>query len=539
MSETTYWDKPIAVERINGVPYRLYTNRPHSIAELLPFAAHWHDRPFILHGDRVLTFANLLTAIAAKAQTLIAAGVTPGDRVAILGWNSPDWVINFWACLRIGAVPVLGNAWWGEAELNDALTLVQPVLTLADGQATARLPPNTRTAPWETPETPQPSTPPTPPATHENNPAIIIFTSGTQGRAKAVVLPHRAFIASMMMILHVTRQLPYRINPAAGETSLHTGPLFHIGGAHALIRSVVSGNTLVMLTGRFDPGEILALIERHRIVRWNAVPTMATRLLEHPDLKTRDISSLTSMSLGGAPVHAELLARIREHMPAVQARIATGYGLSENAGQATAASGADTTARPGASGRPLPCAEITIAPRQAHHPIGLPSRSDKDARQNSESLADGEILIRSPTQMLGYFGETEQPIDAEGWLHTGDLGHLDAEGHLWITGRSKDIIIRGGENIAPASVERALMAIDGVVEAVVFAVPDPELGEDVMAVVVTDRPLTPTDLTTHLRGKLASFAIPRHWRLQTEPLPVNQTGKIDKPAVIAKVRAES
>ena len=516
MTGDAHWDKVITVEPVNGIPYRIYTNRPHCIEALLPFAAQWGDRPFIIHGEQVLSFQGLLDASATKAEGLAAAGIRAGDRVAVIGWNGPDWVVNFWACLRLGAIPVLGNAWWSAAELEDALTLVRPALVLADRGTLAKLPAGWPTEPWQTGATPtgQSAGLPTPDA-DENAPAIIIFTSGTQGRAKAVVLPHRAFIASMMMILHVTRQLPYRPDPRAGETILHTGPLFHIGGAHALIRGVVTGNTLVMLTGRFDPAEILALIERHRITRWNAVPTMATRLLEHPDLKRRDISSLTAMTLGGAPVHAELLARIRQDMPSVEARIATGYGLSENAGQATAASGADTAARPGSSGRALPCAEISIA-AQPHR-------------------ADGEILIRSPTQMLGYFGETEQPIDSQGWLHTGDLGHLDADGHLWITGRSKDIIIRGGENIAPAAVERALMMAPGVVECVVFGVPHAELGEEVMAVVVSEAGVTPDRLAAHLRTTLASFAIPTRWHLQTEALPVNQTGKLDKPAVKARV----
>jgi len=509
MQGLAHWDKQIAVEPINHIPYRLYTNRPHRIEHLLTFAESWNDSPFIHHGERTLTFRTLLTASATKAKTLAAAGIQPSDRVAIVGWNSPDWVINFWACLRLGAVPVLGNAWWSETELSDAIALVRPIVTLADRHALAKLPKGTPTAPWQTDETTPVPALPDPGQTDENAPAIIIFTSGTQGRAKAVVLPHRAFIASMMMILHVTRQLPYRPNPATGETILHTGPLFHIGGAHALIRGVVSGNTLVMLPGRFDPAEILTLIERHRITRWNAVPTMATRILEHPDLKTKDTSSLKALTLGGAPVHAELLARIRTDLPSVEARIATGYGLSENAGQATAASASDTLSRPGASGRPLPCAEIKIA--------------------DSPAQPDGEILIRSPTQMLGYFGEPDQPIDPQGWLHTGDLGHLDPEGHLWITGRSKDIIIRGGENIAPATVERALMILEGVVECVVFGIPHPELGEEVMAVVVTTLPQI--HLATHLRTTLASFAIPTKWHLQTDPLPVNQTGKIDKPAV--------
>ena len=183
-----------------------------------------------------------------------------------------------------------------------------------------------------------------------------------------------------------------------------------------------------------------------------------------------------------------------------------------------AAGGADTEGKPGSSGRPLPLAEVRILDRP-----GPP---------------DGEVLVRSPTRMLGYFG-VDSPIDAEGWLRTGDLGRLDGNGHLWITGRSKVLIIRGGENIAPAAVEQALLAIPGVAEAAVVGVPHPDLGEDVLAIVVVTGDATPERLREHPRGKVASFAVPGQWRLRTEPLPVNRSGKIDKPALLAELRAET
>lgn len=520
---TQFWGKKIAVEEIGGVPFRMYTDRPRRVEHLLPFADHWGARPYIVQGERVVTFDGLKRASAAKARLLLDSGVKRGDRVFILGWNSPDWVLNFWAGLRIGAIPVLANAWWSEGELTDALALLQPAMTLADRRGAAKMPSGWRRGPWEVDENSVGAPIPDPygadaQAVNENDPAVIIFTSGTQGRAKAVVLPHRSFLANQMMILHVTRRLPYRPDPAAGDVGLHTGPLFHIGGIHALLRAVLVGNTLVFLRGRFDPGEALELIERYKIVRWSSVPTMATRLLEHPDLAKRDVSSLQAMTLGGAPVHAELLERIRTGLPSVQARIATGYGLSENAGQATTASGSETSKRRGSTGRAMPLVEIKTVPRP-----GLP---------------DGEILVRSPTQMLGYYGIADSPIDAEGWLHTGDLGRVDEDGHVWITGRSKDIIIRGGENIAPAAVEEALVSIPGVAEAAVFGVPHPDLGEEVMAVVVVEGEHTPEQLQRQLRPKLASFAVPNLWRVQKEPLPVNQTGKVDKPALIAQARAE-
>jgi acyl-CoA synthetase (AMP-forming)/AMP-acid ligase II len=201
----------------------------------------------------------------------------------------------------------------------------------------------------------------------------------------------------------------------------------------------------------------------------------------------------------------------------VQARIPTGYGLTENGGQATAASGADTAERPGCSGRPLPLVEMTFLPRP-----GLP---------------DGEILLRAPTQMSGYYGGEPSPIDEEGWLHTGDLGHLDDDGYLWITGRCKDMIIRGGENIAPVAVERALMALSGVADAAVIGVPHPDLGEEVMAFVVIVDEQTPERLRDQLRTNLASFAVPSRWRLQYGPLPTKHTGKIDKGALLAEAGA--
>jgi acyl-CoA synthetase (AMP-forming)/AMP-acid ligase II len=134
--------------------------------------------------------------------------------------------------------------------------------------------------------------------------------------------------------------------------------------------------------------------------------------------------------------------------------------------------------------------------------------------------------------MTEYLGDAESPIDKEGWLHTGDLGFLDDEGHLWITGRSKDVIIRGGENIAPVAVERALMAIPSVVEVAVVGVPHPDLGEEVMAFVVVDSDsVTTDDLAAGLRGNIASFAIPSRWQIGMEPLPTNHTHKVDKNAL--------
>lgn len=517
------WGERIVVERRGGVPLRVYSARPRRLSEVLALAGRWGPRRHVVQGSREVSFHDLAAGVGRKALRLAECGIAAGDRVLVLGWNSPDWIINFWACQQLGAVPALANAWWSEAEILEAVDLLQPVAALADDRSAAKLPSACRRPDWETdtsagapfiigPAKDSPST------TDEDDPAVIIFTSGTGGRPKAVELSHRSLLANLQMLLRLTRRLPHQVDVRSGETMLHTGPFFHVGGPQTLLRSAVVGNTLILPTGRFDPAELLELIDQHGITRWSAVPTMVTRLLDHPDFQMRDLSSLRALTIGGAPVHAELLERIGRELPGVQAGVPTGYGLTENGGQATAASGRDTLERPGSAGKPLPCVEIRLQPRQ--------------------ELPDPEVLIRSPTQMTRYIGVSESPIDGDGWLHTGDLGRVDDQGHLWITGRAKDLIIRGGENIAPASVERAIASIQGVIETAVVGVPHPDLGEEVCAfVVVADGRLTGEALSRQLRGQLASFSVPTVWHLQQEPLPTNQTGKIDKPTLVARACA--
>jgi acyl-CoA synthetase (AMP-forming)/AMP-acid ligase II len=510
------WGDQIGEERVGGVCYRMYVDRPHRVEDLLVLGERWGNRPHIVHGDRTITFAELLNATAAKAAALQSVGVKPGDRVFLLGWNGIEWVVNFWACLRAGAVPVLANAWWSASEVANGLALIQPALVLVDGKLASRVPQGYATGTWDIDTAALTPAPKAAAARKEEDTALIIFTSGTSGQPKAVVLSHRALLARLQMTLHVTRKLPHQVDGSAHDVTLISGPLFHVGGMQTLLRAVIVGDSLVLLPGRFDPADVLGVIERHQVNRWNAVPTMVTRLLDHPDVARHYLSSLKSISIGGAPVHKELMQRVRAQLPSVSPRIPTGYGLTENGGQATASSGSEDPDKLGSTGRPLPCVEVSFLV----HP-GLP---------------DAEVLLRSPTQMSGYFGLSESPIDAEGWLHTGDLGRLDDKGHLWITGRCKDMIIRGGENIAPAAVERALTAVDGVTEAVVFGVPHPDLGEEVMAIVVVDKDFTEQQLQDAVRAQLASFAVPSRWQLRRQPLPTNDTGKVDKKSLSAEAR---
>jgi acyl-CoA synthetase (AMP-forming)/AMP-acid ligase II len=514
------WGKDISVETINGVPYKMYRDRPHRIEELLNFAGRWTTRPHILQGDQQLSFSDLENAVLNKAQDLASHGLARGDRVFLLGWNSAAWIVNFWACLRAGLVPVLANAWWSPAEVANGLETLKPALVLADSRSQEKIPAQWKMGPWafDTRDSMNRNFDPSG-AGDEEETALIIFTSGTSGQPKAVVLSHRAVLARLQMTLHVTRKLPHQVDESVHDVSLLTGPLFHVGSMQSLLRAMIVGDTIVLLSGRYEPSEVLSLIERHKVNRWNCVPTMVSRLLDHPEITRHDLSSLKSISVGGAPVHAELMQRVRRELPSVSPRIPTGYGLTENGGQATASAGTEDVTQLGSTGKPLPCVEVSFL----HHP----------------DLPDGEILLRSPTQMKGFFGLEESPIDRDGWLHTGDLGRLDESGNLWITGRCKDMIIRGGENIAPVAIERALIAIQGVTDAVVFGIPHPDLGEEVMAVVVVENDLDIPHIDALLRQNIASFAVPTRWKLQKQALPTNDAGKIDKKAIRARVLAES
>jgi acyl-CoA synthetase (AMP-forming)/AMP-acid ligase II len=293
-------------------------------------------------------------------------------------------------------------------------------------------------------------------------------------------------------------------------------PLFHIGGVSSVLNTLITGGCLVMTRGRFDAGEILHLIESEGVRSWGGVPTMAIRILEHPDFETFDLSSLRSFPLGGAPLPQTLLNRMVAKLPQLQKRgLANTWGMTETGGFMTVAGNAELTERPGTVGRPYPVVELRIA--------------------NSDEAGSGEVLVRSPTVMLRYIGIDDGSIDADGWLHTGDLGHLDDEGYLYLDGRSKDIVIRGGENIACAHVERRLLEHPSVLEAAVFGVPHDDLGEE-LAVSITHRfgePVDVAELKKHCAAGLAYFEVPTLWQLGDTPLPTLAGEKLNKKAIRA------
>lgn len=326
-------------------------------------------------------------------------------------------------------------------------------------------------------------------------------------------------IANQQNILARNGRLPHLLDAGSPQAvSLASTPMFHIGGLSSLLTHFLTGGRIVLSEGRFDAGQVMSLIERERVQVWGAVPTMAVRVLEHPEFGSHDLSSLRSWPLGGAPVRPELLERIRTALPNLRERgLSNTWGMTEAGGFLTVADSRDLRARPATVGRPYPVVELRI------------DRPDADGV--------GEVLARSPTVMLGYAGRVDDgTVDAEGWLHTGDLGHLDGDGYLYIDGRSKDIVIRGGENIACLHVEAALATHPAVVEAAALGLAHPDLGEELAAVVVYRggaRPPTADELRRHLAEAVSSFAVPTRWLIRAEPLPTLAGEKVDKVALAA------
>jgi long-chain acyl-CoA synthetase len=333
--------------------------------------------------------------------------------------------------------------------------------------------------------------------------AVILYTSGTTGKPKGVVLAH-SNLRAMAENAHAAWDF------GDDQVGLGTLPLSHVYGLSTTLAGTFRRSRGVLLRW-FDPAQVLQLIEEHRVTITALVPAMMVALLDHPDLPRRDMSSLRWVISGAAPLPLDLLRRFED---AFDCTVLQGYGLSESTAQC--AVNTPEHNRPGSVGRPLPGVDVRIAGRDgAKLPPG----------------EDGEILIRGANVMHGYYGmpdETARTV-VDGWLHTGDVGHLDADGYLYVLDRSKDLIIRGGFNIIPRDVEEVLNAHPAVAQAAVIGLPDERLGEVVHADVVLAGGMqaSEAELIAHCREKLASYKCPQSVHIVTA-LPMNSSFKVLK-----------
>jgi long-chain acyl-CoA synthetase len=512
----TGFGSPFEIGVRDGV--RQFVNAPDNLNILIEAARRHGDKTFIVDGSKRLSFEQVFALRDSLAQQL---NIQRGDHVALAMKNSAEWMIAFLAVLAAGGVAVLVNSRGAPAELAAMVEDVEAKLVLADASRAQRL----REAGFEgriieTTDFPAAKhTANTLPPAGPEDPAAILFTSGTTGRVKGAVLSHGNLITGIMlvqmsgvMILHGMAQKfgveveTIRANmPQAAVLQVY--PLFHISGLGSAFLSPMFAGSKIVVMNRWDPGEALRLIEEERITQFTGVPTMLWDVLNQASLENADLSSLTNIGTGGQALPVNLLDAMRQACP--QAFMGTGYGMTETSGSLAQAVGEDFLRKRASAGRVLSLVEMKI-----------------DAAQGEP----GEIMVRGPMVMRGYWNrpeETAAVLSSDGWLRTGDVGTIDEEGYVFIVDRKKDMVISGGENIYCAEVERVMGSMDGVHECAAFGIKDERLGELLVAVVVASG-LAEDAIKAEVGEKLARYKAPGRIAFLNEPLPRNAIGKVDK-----------
>jgi len=478
------------------------------------------QRAGLVFEGRTFSFRQWNARANRAAHAFAALGIGRGDRVGLLMANSPEFTECFFGLAKIGAIVVPLNWRLAAAELaviaNDAgiralayggeyadtVAALRGRIPATDYVALGHVPAGdhdyealTAAASEAEPE----------PVGAGDDPLMIMFTSGTTGKPKGAVLSHdNLFYDSCTVALSTDWRW--------GDRVLVALPLFHIGALIDVVIDVHVGSTTVLMKA-FDPLGFLKTLQDEKINSFLAVPAMLQFMLQVPTIRTFDLSSVRWALCGTAPVPVPLIQAWTQFGIAIQQV----YGLTECAGGAAVLSSERALEKIGSTGLPMFHTDIRVV----------------DA-QGRDAAADevGEILIRGPHVIRAYWNNPQASADAlrDGWLHTGDLGRLDAEGYLTIVDRKKDMLISGGENIYPAEVESVLTALPQCAEVAVIGVPDPAWGEAVCAVVrlKDGQSLTLDEVVAHCSGKLGKYKIPKKLIVSAEPLPRNPTGKLLK-----------
>ena len=522
---------------IGGVEQVVFKNAPPSMRELWASTRARGDEIFLVYEDERWSFAAFMAKVDALAATLVDRyGVVLGDRVAIGMRNYPEWVVSHAAITSIGAVSVSLNAWWTEDELDFALGDCGAKVLMADRERAERanatcqrlgiativvradgldLPGVDHYADVVVDGAPMPEVVVSP-----TDDATILYTSGTTGRPKGAVSTHSAVIQALMAF--ACRAAVDRVRrPEESDLSgndpafILIVPLFHVtGGVAVLLSCVASGAKLVMMY-KWDPERALELIEREKVTNFVGVPTQSWDLLESPRFAEFDTSSLNSVGGGGAPAPPELVKRVGSSFK--KGKPSIGYGMTETNAYGPGNNGIDYLSHPTSAGRTVPVMQVEIRDADDQPvPVGSP----------------GEIWFKGPNLIRGYWNRPDATAETivDGWLRTGDLGRLDADGFVYVEDRAKDMILRAGENVYCAEVEAAIYEHPSVHEAAVFGTPHERLGEEV-ATAIFLKPgttLTPEELAGHVATRLAAFKVPTKVIIVDAPLPRNPAGKILK-----------
>ena len=516
-------------EAVLGEPMQVYKNRARSLRDLLAgSSAHGDKTYFIFDDGRRLTYAEHLRVVASVASALREDyGIQPGDRVAILAANCPEWIVAYWASVSLGAIVVGMNGWWTGDEIQYGLAVAKPSLLIADQRRLARLEGADPGVPTVVIETDfdalwqrdlDAALPDVPIA--EDDASVILFTSGTTGRPKAAILSHRNLCSFVMssFFIGARRAMTEPSDDRPAGAGLAAFPLFHVSGMFgSATTGLAAGTTAVWPTGRFDAKKVIELSKQYGITSWGGAATHVFRLLDAVDETGFDTSVLTSVGIGGSATTPELIRRTEARIPQLKGTFGSGYGSTETGALVSYAGHSMLVESPDCVGPALPTVEIRIL--------------DDDDNEVAEGN-DGQICVRSPLVMLGYW--ENEAANAETllpgrWLKIGDVGRLE-RGRLHLASRKRDLIIRGGENIYPAEIENRLEEHPDLLEVAVVGVDHVELGQEAKAIVVPREGADPDpeELKAFVAEKLAYYKVPTYFEVRRDKLPRNATGKVMK-----------
>jgi len=549
MSEPLSWDQAIAALTAPGGPFALgraeirgqtfsvFENTPPSLRAVFDSARARGDEIFLVYEDERWSFADVMARVDEIAHLLATRyGVKPGDRVAIGMRNYPEWIASFAAITGMGAIAVCLNAWWTPDEIAYGLEDSGSVVLVADRERALRAAPVLEklgvrcvvARPGDEPlpagldrlqDVLEPGAAPSPTPIDPQDDAMILYTSGTTGHPKGAVSTHHAVLSALLAFACRAAANPLISPPAEphpyAPSFILVVPLFHVTGLVPVMLSCFANGFKLVMMYKWIPERALELIERERVTNFVGVPTMSWDLLESQDFGRRDTSSLASVGGGGAPAPPELVQRIEKGFR--RGRPGIGYGMTETNAYGPQNAGDDYLKRPRSTGRTVPTVELRV--------------TDPEGREVPRGEI-GEIWFRGPNLIRGYWNKPEATAETivDGWLRSGDLGRMDAEGFLYVEDRVKDMVLRGGENVYCAEIEAVLYEHPAVYEAAVFGLPHERLGEEVAAAVLPREgvALGAEELQQHIAARLAAFKVPTVIEIADRQLPRNASGKIMK-----------
>ncbi|WP_313808630.1 class I adenylate-forming enzyme family protein [Sphingobium sp.] len=515
---------------------RHFVRAPSDLNQLIETARRFGNNVCIVDFDdqqreRRLSFDQVFAWRDKLAGKL---SIRRGDRVAICMRNRAEWMVAFLAVVRAGGIVAALNSRGSSAELIAMIEEVTPSVVLADTDRAALFREGGYAGPLI--DVTRPLDEGTPlrddgVVAQPDDPCAILFTSGTTGRVKGAVLSHRSLITGLlgtqltgMMVLHnMARDYGMPVEAVVAKVPpqaiLLVYPLFHISGlGSGFLAPFLSGAKIVIMR-RWDAEEAVGLIGKEQVTMLSSVPTMLWDMVHRAKRNEADLGSLRNIGSGGQALPLNLLEEVCALCP--HAHIGVGYGMTETSGAIAQAVGADFLANRASAGRVLPLVDLRI--EGADGRICAPHES-------------GEIVVRSAMVMNGYWNrpeDTAKAFTADGWLRTGDIGHVDDDGYLFIVDRAKDMVISGGENIYCAEVERVLGELPQITECAAFGIPDERLGELLVAVVQAEG-LDERSIIDWVGQRLARYKAPAHVAFSTGPLPRNHSQKIDKIALRAQ-----